>query len=87
MIIESPTALKTLMDICECGTNALKNLKLEVVTFGSDDYLAAIGLNIDKNECDCCRFFFSFAIIILLSFAKVDRELQPLKSLFMPDNH
>lgn len=43
IIIESPMALKMLTDICECGTVGLNNLKLEVVTFGSDDYLACIG--------------------------------------------
>ena len=44
IIIESPTALNRLTEICQCGTRDLVNLKLETVTMGSDDYLAAIGI-------------------------------------------
>ncbi len=31
------------MAICNYGVNKLNHLKLEVVIFGSDDYLASIG--------------------------------------------
>lgn len=43
VIVESPSSLKSLHDICQCGVNVLRHLKLETVIFGSDDFLATIG--------------------------------------------
>ena len=43
VIIESPSALLLLRDICGCGLCELRHLKLEVVVLGADDFLASLG--------------------------------------------
>ena len=42
-IIESPSALLRLQEICLCGVQSLGNVRLDVVVFGSDDFLACLG--------------------------------------------
>ena len=43
IMIESPSSLIALQDICYYGIQSLKHLTLQVVVFGSDDFLATIG--------------------------------------------
>jgi len=43
VIIESPMGLLNLHDICYHGTQKCKAIRLQVIVFGSDDYLAMIG--------------------------------------------
>ena len=43
IIVESPTALLNLKDICQFATEKATHLRLGVVVFGSDDFLARLG--------------------------------------------
>lgn len=49
IIIESPIGLINLKEICQFGTSSAKHLRLVGVTFGSDDFLARLGMHISKT--------------------------------------
>ena len=44
IIIESPIGLINLKEICQFGTSSAKHFTLVAVTFGSDDFLARLGI-------------------------------------------
>ena len=46
IIIESPIGLLNLKEICQFGISSAKHLRLVGVTFGSDDFLARLGMHI-----------------------------------------
>lgn len=46
IIIESPIGLINLKEICQFGTSSAKHFTLVAVTFGSDDFLARLGIYI-----------------------------------------
>ena len=43
LLIEDPVGLLNLRDICHHGVNNSSSVTVQVIVFGSDDYLASIG--------------------------------------------
>ena len=56
IMMESISSLLSIRDTCQYGIKQLKNLVLGSVTFGSEDYLASLGMYGPKRQCIDCIY-------------------------------
>ena len=62
LLIEDPMGLLNLRDICHHGVHNCSSIIAQVIVFGSDDYLAAIG----KQLCIECYDYNDWEVVLTI---------------------